>query len=416
MRGRTYNPANSNWVSHLSIHYKMHHFLISRLTSRTPNLGVVFFTCRSLSVSNTNHHQGGSFTVSALINSCGLSPEMALKLSKKLQLKNPDGPNAVLDLLRNYGFSQTQLSSLVKKHPLVLFAKPEKTLLPKLKFFHSIGVSTSDLPRIFIINPSFLTKSLKNNIIPRYEIIRSLVRSDKEVVSALKNGAWYFHCCKGISNSVPNIEALRQLGLPQDSISLLVTNFANIAFMNHSRFVEAVETVKEMGFDPLESRFIVALQVLAKINKAMWKFKLEVFERWGWSRDICLLAFKKHPKCMLLSEKKIIKVLNFLVKDMGWPSEDIARCPWILDGSLGKTIIPRCTVVEILKSRGLIKRDLHLSSFLSIDEKRFLKRYVTQFQKNVPHLLDAYEGKCLERNMKGESTKGHNLMLMMMSE
>ncbi|XP_061355354.1 uncharacterized protein LOC133299873 [Gastrolobium bilobum] len=375
----------------------MHHFLISRLASRTPNLGVFFFTFRSLSVSNTNHHQGGSFTVSTLINSCGLSPEMVLKLCKKLQLKNPDDPNAVVDILRNYGFSQTQLCSLVKKKPSLLFAKPDKTLLPKLKFFSSIGFSTTDIPRILAGNPTILHTSLKNNIIPRYKIIRSLVRSDKEVVSTLKNGPRYFCCYRVMSDSVPNIEVLRQLGLPQGSISLLVTNFPRVVFMKHSRFVKAVETVKEMGFDPLKSNFVLALQVLAKMDKAMWKLKLEVYERWGLSKDICLIAFKKYPQYMMMSENKIMKIMGFLVKDMGFPSEEIVRSPGILNRNLENTLIPRCAVVKILKSRGLIKRDLRIGSFISITEKTFFERYVTRFQKKVPQLLDAYKANNLRR-------------------
>jgi mTERF domain-containing protein len=80
-----------------------------------------------------------------------LSPETSLKLSQKLQIRNSDdGPNAVIQLFRNYGFSDSQLSALVKRHPFVLLAKPEKTLLPKLNFLQSIGVSTTDLPKILI--------------------------------------------------------------------------------------------------------------------------------------------------------------------------------------------------------------------------------------------------------------------------
>ncbi|TKY46739.1 Mitochodrial transcription termination factor-related [Spatholobus suberectus] len=376
----------------------MHYFLIARLKTGTPRYGVLcynailFFTSRTLSVSNTNHRKDGTFNVFSLINSCGLSPEKALKLSKRLELKNPDGANAVMDLLRNYGFSQTQLCRLVKKIPSVLLSKPDKTLLPKLKFFHSIGFSTTDLPRFLIGNTSFLGLSLDKTIIPRYEIVKSLVHGDKEVVSTLKHDRWYFNRGMFINDSVQNVGALRQLGVPQRSISFLVTNFPSVTFMKHSRFAEAMEKVGEMGFDPLKSNFVLALQVLAKMDEAMWKSKLEVFERWGWSRDICLSAFKKHPQFMMLSEKKIMKILSFLMEDMGLPLEDIARCPVILKCNLEKTVIPRFAVVKILKSRGLTKRDLKISSFIKISEKVFLERYVTRFQKNEPLLLDAYKG------------------------
>jgi len=111
-----------------------------------------------------------------------------------------------------------------------------------------------------------------------------------------------------IDDSLGNVRTLRYLGMPQRSISLLVTNFPSVTFMEHSRFVEALEKVKVTGFDPLKSNFVLALQVLAKMNEAMWESKLMVFEKWGWSRDICLLVFKKHPQFIMLSEVKIMKI------------------------------------------------------------------------------------------------------------
>ncbi|KAK2441502.1 transcription termination factor MTERF15, mitochondrial [Trifolium repens] len=195
---------------------------------------------------------------------------------------------------------------------------------------------------------------------------------------------------------VPNIEVLRKLGVPQSCVSLLVSNYPSVAFCKHSRFVEAVNIVKEMGFNPLKSNFVLALRVIAGLVKETWESKLKIFERWGWSKDICLLAFQKHPQYVTVSEKKIIKSMNFLVKDMGITPEDIARSPSILNRNLEKTLIPRCAVVRILKSRGLIKSDLHIGTFIKISEKTFLERYVTPFQKDLPLVLAVYEGQKLD--------------------
>ncbi|WJX31836.1 hypothetical protein P8452_20226 [Trifolium repens] len=341
----------------------------------------------NLSVCNTN--QDDSFKLTNLVNSCGLSPEKALKLTNRLKIKNPDdGPNAVVQLLRTYGFSDSQLCIFVKKHPSVLLSNAEKTLLPKLMFLQSIGVSTTDLPKILIGNTFFFTTSLEKNIIPRYRIIRSLVRNDKEVVSALKRWTWNLYD----DSMVPNIEVLRKLGVPQRFVSLLVSNFPNVAFCEHSRFVEAVNIVKEMGFDPLKSNFVLALKVIVRMDKETWESKLKIFERWGWSKDICLSAFQKYPLYMVTSDMKILKIMSFLVNDMGFTPEDIARRPGILNRNLEKTLIPRCLVVKILKSRGLIKSDLLIGTFITISEKTFLARYVTPFQKDLQLLLDVYKG------------------------
>jgi len=375
----------------------MYHFLITRFTRhRTLQFSVLFRNDNSRSfsvVSNTNapnvviqQHKWPN-----LVNSCGLSPEMALKLLKRLENKNPNVPNVVIQLLRNYGFSDSQLRSYLKKHPFVLLSKPEKTLLPKLNFLQSIGVSTTDLPKILISNPNFLRSNLEKYIIPRYEVIRRFVRNDKEVVLTLKHGTWIFDDYSMVNHSVANIEILRKLGVPQCSISLLVSNFPNVAFAKHSRFVEAVNSVKEMGFDPLMSYFVLALQVIAKLGKEKWESKIKIFGRWGWSRDMCLLAFQKYPLYMMTSEKKIMKSMNFLVNDVGLTPQDIVGCPAILFRSLEKTLIPRCAVIKILKSRGLIKSGLRISTFVIMTEKTFLERYVTPFQKHLQLLLDAYK-------------------------
>jgi mTERF domain-containing protein len=195
-----------------------------------------------------------------------------------------------------------------------------------------------------------------------------------------------------VNDSVPNIEVLRKLGVPQRFISLLVCNFPKVAFTKHSRFVEAVNFVKEMGFDPLKSNFVLALQGIVKMDKETWESKLKIFERWGWSKDIYVLAFQRYPQYILISEKKITKTMNFLVKDMGLTPEDIATSPGILNRNLEKTIMPRCAVVNILKSRGLIKSDLLIGTFIIVTEKKFLERYVTRYQKDLPLLLDAYKG------------------------
>lgn len=80
------------------------------------------------------------------------------------------------------------------------------------------------------------------------------------------------------------------------------------------------------------------------------------------------------------------------MKDIGLPVENIAGCREVLKCNLEKTVMPRFAVVEILKSRGLIKRDSKISSFIKISEKMFLEKYVIRFLKNEPLLLDAYRG------------------------
>lgn len=102
-------------------------------------------------------------------------------------------------------------------------------------------------------------------------------------------------------------------------------------------------------------------------------------------------AFAKYPNFMKLSERTVLKKMNFLLKDMGWTSEDIASYPTIIAYSLEKRIIPRCSVVKILMSKGLLADDVSLSSFMCISEEIFLKKFVIRFQQDLPLLQNVYK-------------------------
>ncbi|KAI4352331.1 hypothetical protein L6164_006594 [Bauhinia variegata] len=344
---------------------------------QNPFLAFNSFTCKTYSQLRED-----SFTVSYLIDSCGLSPKAAIHASKSVRLENPDKPNSVLSLLRNYGFSEIQLSKIVKRRATLLVANPEKILLPKMKFFLSIGISNTDLPKILVSNPQFLTRSLNKCIIPRYRVLKSILFNDEEVAQTIKLGNWCFTNLR-MDNIVSNVKLLREVGVPQRSISLLVTGYPDVAFFKHAKFGEAVKTVLGMGFDPLKSSFITAINVLGKLKQPVWESRLKTFERWGWSREVALSTFKKFPFCMLTSEEKIGKVMHFLVKEMGYTSEDIAHIPNVLTLSLEKRIIPRCSVVQTLKSKHLVKNDMRLGGFILLSEKQFSECFVSRLETTL---------------------------------
>ena len=373
------------------------------LKNRMTHLGFLqqnaFFIVKSYAstgLSESKHQQQQekhSFTVSYLINSCGLSSKSAILASQKVQLGNPDRPDSVLSLLKAHGFTNTQIAKLVRTHPMLLLSDPGKTLLPKIEFFLSkVGVSSSDLTRILTLSPLLLVRSLENHLIPCYNFLKSVLVVDEKVITTLKRSQLSF-LFDVTNNMVPNIALLREFGVPESAISFLVTNFPGTAFIKHAKFVKAVHEVKEMGFDPLKLVFVLAIQVILKMKKPMWESKLEVYKRWGWSKDVALLAFRRYPNCVLLSEEKITKTMDFLVHKMGRPSADIAKNPSVLGLSLEKRIIPRCSVVQVLLAKDLIKNKFSSATLLLPSEKCFLEKFVIKFQANVPQLLDVYQGK-----------------------
>ncbi|XP_062174814.1 uncharacterized protein LOC133879989 isoform X1 [Alnus glutinosa] len=332
-----------------------------------------------------------SFVVSYLINSCGLSAKSAILASRSVVFQNPEKPDSVLNFLKENGFSNAQITQIVRSHPLVLLAHPEKTLLPKIELIRSIGVSSSDLTTIIASNTLLFKTNLKKRLIPSYDFLKTVL-VDEKVLTTFKRSPRAF--LSDVTNTMaPNIALLRQLGAPLSTISIFVSNYPSTASINHARFVEAAHQVTEMGFDPLKTVFVLAIQALLKMSKPKLESRLELYKRWGWSRDMALAAFKRHPNCMVVSEENITKTMDFLVNKSGWPSTDVAANPQVIILSLEKRIIPRWSVVQILLAKGLVKNNLALGTFLLPSERVFLEKFVSRFRDDVPQLLKVYQGK-----------------------
>ncbi|KAI3449528.1 hypothetical protein Pfo_006193 [Paulownia fortunei] len=333
------------------------------------------------------------YVISYLLNSCGLSPEKAVSASKKVHFDGPDKPNVVLSFLKKHGFSKTQIAELVSKHPPVLVCKPEKSLLPKIEFFlQCTGVSEKDVLTIVSRYPNFLTRSLEHRFAPVYDYLKDILGSGK-VETLFRRGSWTFNF--DLENRlIPNVDFLRELGVPQSCIALSLFHFPDIFWRKHVEFREIVEEVKQMGFDPLKSAFMLAIHArTGKGNLALWDQCYEVYSKWGWSKDDIFMAFRKHPSCMLLSEKKISTALDFLVNEVGRESRSVARCPYIIFYNMEKRIVPRCSIVRLLSLKGLVKKDWSLTSVLCPAEKAFLDKYVTRYTEKLPQLYDIYLSK-----------------------
>jgi mTERF domain-containing protein len=335
-----------------------------------------------------------SLAVSYLINSCGLSKKSAILASQRNRVlfQSPERPDSVLNLFKENGFSNAQISKIVRMHPRILLSHPEKILLPKIELLRSIGVSSPDLITIISSYPFLFQRNLKERLIPCYDFLKSVLLVDEKVLKTFKRSPRA--CLCNVTNTMaPNIALLRQLGAPSSTISFLVTNFPSSAFGKHTKFVEAVHQVMEMGFDPMKTAFVEAIQVLLKMSKPKLESKLELYKRWGWPKDMALAVFKRCPSCMLSSEEKMMKTMDFLVNKIGWPPKHIVTNAVVIKLSLEKRIIPRWSVVQILLAKGLVKNNLALGTFLKPTERKFLEHFVIRFQDDVPELLNVYQCK-----------------------
>ncbi|XP_030512363.2 transcription termination factor MTEF1, chloroplastic-like [Rhodamnia argentea] len=334
-----------------------------------------------------------SFAFSYLVNSCGLSPESALYVSNRVVFETSARPEAVIDALKSHGFSQSQISGIIRKWPGLILANPERTLLPKLNYLRSVGFSGSDLARIITGGPYLLRRSLEKHLIPNFGRLRDFLGCDKNAVTAIRRSPIIL--VRGFEATVgPFVKILRDNGVREARILWLVRRQSTMMIRLSDHLEEIMMKTKGMGFDdPSLAKFAVAISAVMGMSESTWERKIEAYSWWGWSRDDAMRAFVKSPGCMTLSEGKIMAVMGFFVKEMGFESSFLLRHPRLMSLSLEKRIRPRCLFFKHLLSHGLMKTKMGLTTLLTISEEDFLQKFVTPHLKEAPELLDIYREK-----------------------
>ncbi|KAJ0598586.1 putative transcription regulator mTERF family [Helianthus annuus] len=350
-----------------------------------------FSTTTSAHSSNPN-----TFTTTYLINSCGVSPESALLASKRLDLsKSPKTADSVLTLLKNHGFTKSQVSKVILSCPKILLCDLENTLLPNFKILNSLGFSNAELVTIVTSRPrSIMQGKFHDTALLSVSFLRTVLGSDDKVINAIKRFPQVLTYDLQVYGA-ENIQLLLEIGVPELRIKSMLAQQPRTFFTSADRFKTVVGNVTKMGIDPSKARFLWAIHAFRAMSKSTWDKKVELYMKWGWSKDEILLAFERNPGCMMASMDKITRILDFLVNTMGWDKSYIIQSPIIVCYSIEKRIIPRCLVYKYLAEKGLTG-DIEdfcftQSQWLTYSEKLFLKWVVKKYEAEAPELLKLYE-------------------------
>lgn len=300
-----------------------------------------------------------------------------------------------VSLFVSCGFTQTQVSSLFAERPLLLTLNREKTIRPMLEFFRNNGFSSSDLCHILALDPGIMKRNIEKQIVPSYEYLKMVLKDNDRVVAAVKRSTWLFK--QDIEKNLrPNIEFLRNFGVPDDRIAGMLRVQPRTMIQSVDRFRMVAEEVRDMGFEPAKSRFVTAFHVKNGLRETAWKRKWNRYKKWGWSDDEILSAFMRQPQIMAVSEKKVDRVMDFLVNKMGWKISKISCCPAVVMHSLENWTVPRCLVIKFLLSKGVVSEDFPLSTVIVSLESRFVENFVAKYCAEFPEVLQLYASKSEE--------------------
>lgn len=371
--------------------------LLLRYSLRAPNAQIIhFFQLNLVSTSPKRYPKSEAkdegnllFTMNYLISRFGFSPDRAVSACKYITFGNPEKPDSVVSFFHKHGFTEAQISVMVRKYPRLLMSDPENTLLPKIEFFKSSGFSGPDLASMLSLKPTLLKRSLGRYLIPAIGSLRDLFGSKEAMLSSFSFDNLL--CVDLQATYIRNMECLKELGVPKSNIMTHMQRHPRTFSLNHYKFRKIVDDVKDIGFDPNKRLFLLAVYAFVYVSKASWEIKIQIYRSWGFSQEEIFEAFRKQPQFMTHSPKKIVDSMHYLIKIMGLRPSVVIRRPLLMGLSLQKRIIPRCSVYQVLLDKNLVPPRFSLVHFLESPEKKFLSRYVLPFKAQVPEMLMLYK-------------------------
>lgn len=300
--------------------------------------------------------------------------------------------DAVVSLFHSYGFSEDQVAWILHKQPkLRTTLNPEKTIRPKLDYLLDFGYNQSELVILISSDPHLLGFSLEKRIVHNVNILKQLLSSVELVKKAIGRSSRLLRYNLE-KYMVPTMETLRMHGVPDRRIVQAVASFPRV--MTHKPdLISGIATeLEKLGMDPSSRAFIVGINAKVVMAQSVWDSKEALYKSLGWSDEDFLSAFKKHPYCMLNSEGKIKKMMDFYINNLGWDPAFLSERPILIDLSLERRVLPRCTVLNMLASRRLLGGERALPKLLLLDEGSFEADYVLKYSEEISVLRKAYDG------------------------
>lgn len=316
--------------------------------------------------------------------------------------------HSVITFFKQIGFEQSQIRNAIFRNPLILSCNVDKTLIPKTELFQKLGFSESDIAKVIEVNPSICLMGLNTNIIPAIQALKEIMGCYNHVISILKiSPRMRLSCIPKLF--LPNVDLLRNYGIPIELIRKHILRNLFSFLRKTDFFQNAVISVEgKLGIPRHSPRFLLGVVLLTSFREKTIESKRRVFKSFGWTdSDIVTLSIST-PFVLALSEAMIEKKLDFLMNEMGYEPNYLAKRCMMITSSLEKRVLPRHKLLLVLKEKGLLRMDYLLYSALSMTESQFLKRFVLPY-KEVHEVYSKYAGISLEMLTLGSSKPKSNV-------
>jgi mTERF domain-containing protein len=154
---------------------------------------------------------------------------------------------------------------------------------------------------------------------------------------------------------------------------------------NPERVKEFLLRAEQLGVPPTSGLFGQAVSVIACVSGEKLATKLEFLKRTlGCSESEVSTAVSKMTAIIALSDKILLRKIEFLVNEAAMEPRYIVERPIMLTYSLEKRLVPRHNVMKVLQENG------YFFTIIKLGEETFKLKFIDCHKDSVPGLADAY--------------------------
>eukprot|EP00253_Pinus_taeda_P010773 PITA_10773 len=264
-----------------------------------------------------------------------------------------------LQLLSSLGFSEKQIYKLSRLTPAILGFSEEP-------WVHKIR-------KVVLMNPGIFLYKSKRDLKSRLSYLRSIINKE-DMCKLVYNDSQILNLTEDKIKSA--ISVLQRLGIEGDALSNLLARAPRLLTYTEEKVMESFNVLEGLGFERGSKLFGHALRGLLGMGKEKIDRTLQLLSSLGFSEKQIYKLSRLTPGILGLSEEKLKRNVDFLVKSLGLPLDDIVRYPLLLTCNLERRIIPRYRVMRALKSMQLLKRERISPQIVNYTDKQFLEKYV----------------------------------------
>ena len=188
------------------------------------------------------------------------------------------------------------------------------------------------------------------------------------------------------------MENLRRHGLSDEAISKLVVLNRGVLGMAPNRIAAIFEDLEALGLPITDPRFVRCFACMSILKWETIRRRMALYQSFGLSQCQVARAFMAQPRILGLSDGNIQRKLHFFRDELKIALPQVIAMPKILTFSV-KNILPKCAVLSLLMREGKIQRGINPFGRLGLSAKDFSERCVKKYEKDVPDVVRAYEGK-----------------------